>query len=105
MRGRSKQAIPYQKGASKPVNGVVSLLDGEHYQQVETLWAELAERFGLRGVYVTPFPHFSYHVASHYDTGQLEPILRQVASKIHPFQIKITGLGIFTGPQPVLYIP
>ncbi len=87
------------------MNGVVSLLDDEHYQRVEALWAELAERFGLRGVYITPFPHFSYHVAAHYDTGQLEPILRQVASQIRPFQIKTTGLGIFTGPQPVLYIP
>lgn len=87
------------------MNGVVSLLDDEHYQQVEALWAELAECFGLQGVYITPFPHFSYQVADYYDTQQLEPILRQAASKISPFQIKTTGLGIFTGTQPVLYIP
>lgn len=87
------------------MNGVVSLLDDEYNQQVEALWAELAEKFGLRGVYITPFPHFSYQVATHYDTEQLKPILQQAASKIHPFQIKTTGLGIFTGPQPVLYIP
>jgi hypothetical protein len=45
------------------MHGVVSLLDAAHYQAVESLWAELAA-CGLRGVYVTPFPHFSYHVAA-----------------------------------------
>jgi hypothetical protein len=46
------------------MHGVVSLLDAAHYQAVESLWAELAAACGLRGVYVTPFPHFSYHVAA-----------------------------------------
>jgi 2'-5' RNA ligase superfamily len=87
------------------MHGVVSLLEDKYYRQVEDLWAELEKEFGVRGVYVTPYPHFSYQVASYYDTEVLEPILRDFASKSSPFQIHAGGLGIFTGASPVLYIP
>ncbi len=42
------------------MHGVVSLLDCHYSQVVEDLWAELERRFGVDGVYVTPYPHFSY---------------------------------------------
>ena len=87
------------------MHGVVSLLEDIYYRQVEDLWAELEQEFGVRGVYVTPYPHFSYQIASHYDIEVLEPILRDFASGSSPFQINAGGLGIFTGASPVLYIP
>lgn len=87
------------------MNGIVSLLDEHHYSLVEALWAELEREFSVRGVYVTPYPHFSYQVASLYDVERLEPILRGIAAQSIPFQIGASGLGIFTGPHPVLYIP
>ncbi|PZN09218.1 MAG: hypothetical protein DIU69_08940 [Bacillota bacterium] len=46
------------------MHAVVSLLDQSHYEKVEALWSELASRFGLRGIYRTPYPHFSCHVAA-----------------------------------------
>jgi 2'-5' RNA ligase len=88
-----------------PMHAVVSLLDDEHYHLVESLWAELEEEFGVRGVYVTPFPHFSYQVAPQYDVARLEPILARLAQAQRPFHVRTTGLGIFTGAQPVLFIP
>lgn len=87
------------------MHGVVSLLNEEHYAMVEDLWAELETAFGVRSLYKTPFPHFSYHVASQYDLDLLEPVLRQAASESPKFNVRATGLGIFTGPQPVLYVP
>ncbi len=87
------------------MHGVVSLLDAQHYQAVESLWAELAATCGLRGVYVTPFPHFSYHVAAEYDLLALETVLRDFACRQAPFRVTATGLGIFTGVSPVVYIP
>jgi hypothetical protein len=87
------------------MHGVVSLLDNTHHQLVEDLWAELEQAFAVRGVYVTPYPHFSYHVARHYDIEALEPVLQRLAASSIPFRVQTTGLGIFTGPQPVLYIP
>jgi len=87
------------------MHGVVSLLDNKHNQLVEDLWAELAREFAVSGVYVTPYPHFSYQVARIYDVESLEPILRRFAASKVPFKVRAGGLGIFTGPHPVLYIP
>ncbi len=87
------------------MEGIVSLLDNKHYQMVEELWAELARKFGVRGVYITPYPHFSYHVAAHYDFALLTPILERITSNITTFQVRTSGLGIFSGNAPVIYIP
>ncbi len=87
------------------MHGIVSLLDSEHYQLVEDLWAELEREFSVHGVYITPYPHFSYHVAQHYDVDELESILKRITSNITTFQVRTGGLGIFTGARPVLYIP
>jgi 2'-5' RNA ligase len=87
------------------MHGVVSLLDERHCGLVEELWAELARRFGLRGIAQTPYPHFSYQVAESYELALLEPILRRFADNSGGFNIRTTGLGVFTGPKPVLYVP
>src|SRR4051812_46659014 len=87
------------------MDAVVSLLDETHYRLVEDLWAELEARFGVRGIYVTPYPPFSYHIAQHYDLAALEPVLRRAAQGATPFTVRTGGLGIFTGANPILYIP
>jgi len=87
------------------MNGVVSLLDNRHYEMVEQLWADLEREFDVRGVYVTPYPHFSYQIAPRYDVEALEAVLQRFASKSRPFRVGTSGLAIFTGPSPVLYIP
>ncbi len=86
------------------MHGIVSLLDSKHYQLVENLWAELEREFVVRGVYITPYPHFSYQIAQHYNVEQLEPILQRYTASQAAFQVKTSGLGIFNGPRPVLYI-
>jgi len=87
------------------MEGIVSLLDDKHYQLVEDLWTELVREFETRDVYVTPYPHFSYHIAAHYDIESLTPIIERITSNIATFQVRTSGLGIFTGATPVIYIP
>jgi hypothetical protein len=87
------------------MHGVVSLLDNKHNQLVKKLWDELAREFAVSGVYVTPYPHISYQVARIYDVESLEPVLRRFAASKTSFKVRAGGLGVFTGPQPVLYIP
>jgi 2'-5' RNA ligase len=87
------------------MHGIVSLLDNDHYQLVEELWAELERDFSVHGVYVTPYPHFSYHVAQGYAVDKIEPVLQRITSNITRFKVRTSGLGIFTGASPVLYIP
>ncbi len=87
------------------MQGIVSLLDEEHQHKVERIWAELSSSFGVRGVYITPFPHFSYHVAKQYDEQKLAAILALFAANTAPFSIRTSGLGIFTATNPILFIP
>jgi 2'-5' RNA ligase len=85
--------------------GIVSLLDAEHHAKVVQLWAEFKARFGVQGISLTPIPHYSYHVAEKYNLAKLEAVLVKAARTIQPFRVRTNGLGIFTGAEPVLYIP
>lgn len=85
--------------------GVVSLLDDQHNEKVEAIWAELQARFGVHGVSITPVAHFSYHVSEGYDSERIGQVLDDIAGKVSPFVVKTVGLGIFTGDDPVLYVP
>ncbi len=87
------------------MHGIVSLLDNDHNQLVEEIWADLEREFSVQGVYITPYPHFSYHVAQAYDIDKIEPVLQRITSNITTFNVKTSGLGVFTGTSPVLYIP
>jgi 2'-5' RNA ligase len=87
------------------MEGIASLLDNKHDHLIKTLWSELENSLGLRGVYITPFPHFSYHVAQDYNQVKLEPILKRISQATQEFRVTASGLGIFSGQPPVLYIP
>jgi 2'-5' RNA ligase len=87
------------------MEGIVSLLPEHHYRQIEDLWSELQQAFAVQGVYITPYPHFSYHVAQHYEKEKVTPLLKRITSNITKFQVRTSGLGIFTGASPVIYIP
>lgn len=84
---------------------VVSQLDEQHQQLTEHLWTELEKKFGLQGAYTQAFPHFSYHVAQAYDLKLLEPLVERVAHNTKEFQVTTSGLGVFMGSMPILYIP
>jgi 2'-5' RNA ligase len=87
------------------MDGVVSFLDPKHHQLVKDLWAELAREFAVTKVYQAPEPHFSYQLARHYKIKSLGSVLRQIAASKTPFEVRTAGLGIFTEPHLVLYIP
>ncbi|MBC7930209.1 MAG: 2'-5' RNA ligase family protein [Rubrivivax sp.] len=87
------------------MQGVVSLLDDRHYARVEAIWEELGQKFDVRGMYVTPYPHFSYQVAEAYDEEACENYLRELAARTSPFRVRTAGLGVFTVANPILYIP
>jgi len=87
------------------MNGVVSLLDPAAMAQVHTLWAEMQTAHGIgEAARRVPWPHLSYHIAPGYDLIRLEAGLGPLARETRPLEIRTTGLGIFTGPTPVLYL-
>lgn len=86
------------------MQGVVSILDAQASVKTEQLWAELDRAFGLKYACVA-YPHFTYHLAERYDERHVIPALREIARHAEPLQISTSGLAIFTGKRPVLYIP
>jgi 2'-5' RNA ligase len=87
------------------MNGIASLLDQPTTNRVKNIWQELESRCGLVGVQSTPFPHFSWQVTEGYDLLRLEKTLRKLARQTQPFTVRTAGLGIFTGENPVIYVP
>ena len=86
------------------MHGLVSLLPAPYYEQVLALWRELEDEISLHGIRVTPHPHFSWQIAREYQLEELEGIIRRLAGSIAPFTVRTTGIGLFSGPRPVIYI-
>lgn len=86
------------------MHGLVSLLPEPYYTRVETIWQELERRFGLTGIQVTPYPHFSWQIGEEYPTNLLEKAAQEISQTTPPLKITTGGLGIFTGEHPVIYI-
>jgi hypothetical protein len=85
-------------------SGVASLLDEEHYPVVVEIWKDLEKEFGLREAMFSPWPHLSYQLGD-YDEEAVGEILERVAAARQPFTVQSSGLGVFTGSEPIVYIP
>lgn len=85
--------------------GVVTTLSDPHRQQILQLWQELKARFNVDHPGATCIPHFSYHISPEYDIDALKQILQETAVSTSPFTLKTTGIGIFSGENPVVYLP
>jgi 2'-5' RNA ligase len=84
---------------------IASLLDLRSEQIVKELWERFEENCGLVGVKVAPLPHFSWQGADSYQMEPVEETLAEISAQLMPFHVRTAGLGIFTGPLPVVYIP
>jgi 2'-5' RNA ligase len=86
------------------MHGLVSFLPEPYYQQVKDIWQKLEEECGLQGIKVTPYPHFSWQIAQDYDLDLLQTIMSKVAQQASTIPVQTAGIGLFTGPRPVIYI-
>lgn len=84
---------------------VASLLNPAATRQVQEVWQQLELKCGLAGIKLTPLPHFSWQTAEEYNLARVEEVLQKVAERTGPFSVRTTGLGLFTGINPVLYAP
>jgi len=87
------------------MHGVVTLLDPKNSETVESLWAFLDTQCDLQGISVTPFPHFSFQIANDYDWEQVASVLQDISANSKPFFVHTAGLALFTGENPVIYVP
>ncbi|MFC6999264.1 2'-5' RNA ligase family protein [Rufibacter roseus] len=84
---------------------IVSLLDAEYSDKVNSLIYELEREFGLKGVQATPYPHITWLTANDGSIDEIKAALGQAAGICCRFMVRTTGLGVFPGVNPVLYIP
>lgn len=85
-------------------NGVVALFETDITSRVNDLWVLFERLLGHHPEALAPFAHLSFHGAERYKTAALATDLVRLASELEPITIYSSGLGIFTGPAPVLYI-
>ena len=93
-----------EKNVINVMHGLVSLLDVDHYKIVEDIWNKLETNFGLTGIKVTPFPHFSWQVAEDYEWDLIAEKMKGISQNIKPFIVQTAGLGIFSGDSPIIFI-
>jgi 2'-5' RNA ligase len=86
------------------LQGIASILDAQHSSIVESIWDDLRNKFGAKTTSLLQ-PHFTYQVAERYDTEPADQVLRRFTRSAEPFMIRTSGLGIFTGETPVIYVP
>lgn len=84
---------------------ITTLLDKKSSDRVSEIIEQLEKRFGLQGVKMTPYPHITLLTAETPDLEELKQYLEQSCITMQKFTIRTTGLGIFPGPTPVVYIP
>jgi 2'-5' RNA ligase len=83
---------------------IATLLDPNSDSQTRDFWQLLKTDCGLAGINTAPLPHFSWQGAEDYQVDEAEKILSEAAAQLAPFVVRTAGLGLFTGPVPVLYL-
>ena len=84
---------------------ITTLLNDPTVVRINGIIKSLEAKFGLDDVQATPDPHLTYQLADVAQLGALKAVLGAVASATPVFEAHSTGLGVFPGPQPVIYIP
>jgi 2'-5' RNA ligase superfamily len=84
--------------------GVVTLLDARHLIRFSDVWDALVRNCPGFRKQAGPLPHFSWHIAESYDLVSLQSMLKEFVRDAHTFPARCTGLGVFTGATPIVYI-
>lgn len=87
------------------MEGIATLLEPHKHADIEAMWSDLETDCDLKGIKITPVPHFSWQLVERYQLDRLFEVLDEFCKKSQPFLARTTGLGLFTGENPVIYIP
>ena len=90
---------------NRPMLAITTLLNAQNANRINRLIESLEAEFGLDDVQATPDPHITYQLAGVRKRDALRRVLRDVARQTQPFVAHTSGLGVFPGPNPVIYIP
>ena len=86
------------------MHGLVTLLPEPFYSKVNAVWDGLEKEFGLNGIRVTPYPHFSWNIGETYHRPDLDLALGEIAENAPEILVHTEGISLFPAPRPVLFI-
>ncbi len=84
---------------------ITSLLTQPHALRINAVIKKLEEKFGIDDVQATLDPHLTYQLAGVKKLSSLKNVLAKIAATTEAFPAFTTGLGVFPGARPVIYIP
>lgn len=84
---------------------ITTLLTSPNAARINRIIKKLEKKFGLDDVQATPDPHLTYQLAGVQKLSALKKALAEVAATTASFPAFTTGLGVFPGERPVIYIP
>lgn len=84
---------------------IFSEIDPEAANQVSRLWYALRKSCGLKAIYNVPRPHVTWFAADQINSSNVEQILIIMAEQTKALSLRTFGFGIFSGENPVLYLP
>jgi 2'-5' RNA ligase len=84
---------------------IASLFDKKASTQTSNVWDLLERECDLTGIKTIPYPHFSWFTAGKITDPVFNEILLGLSNQLKSFTIQTTGLGIFTGQNPIIYLP
>lgn len=87
------------------IYALASLITFDKDPAMQSTWDRIQRVFEIAGMTLTELPHFSWHVAEEYDFERLGKRLDQVVKNLSPVNLHIAGAGIFSGENPVIYLP
>ena len=71
---------------------------------VYDLWARMEREFGITQAWPGPErPHLTFHLAESYPAGSAS-MVAALAARYLPMELRTSGLGIFPGAQPFIYL-
>jgi 2'-5' RNA ligase len=85
--------------------GIITELSERQNPRVFQTWSALKVSCGLSPESLSPFPHLTWLVADDFDLPALKAALMEFAAGRRLYPAQASGLGLFTGDQPVVYIP
>ncbi len=83
---------------------IISELDQDTAVHVMRLWRRLNDACGLEGIFNYPNPHFTWLGAEKIEVEPTQDLFNTIAEQTYTFPVRITGLDVFRGDSPVLYL-
>jgi 2'-5' RNA ligase len=83
---------------------LTTLFDLESNVIFANIWHKLKKKCNLVMANEVSFVHLSWQGAISYQSDAAQSIIRQICDQTRLFTITVSGIGIFTGTDPVLYL-